>query len=169
MGDVDKAEASFKRAIVIDPTFIQRYVNLADLYRIQARDDLGKNLLENALKIDNNSAEVHHVLGLLLVRAKRLDEADYHLGEAARIRFDNPRYSYVYSVLLNSTGRANEAINVLKQSLKEHPYNKEIMIALINYNSDLGKPDEARRYYDMYNEYYPQADNIFLHRPVEGR
>ena len=160
MGEFDKAEASFKRAISLDPTSIQGYVNLADLYRIQKRDDLGENLLENALKIDNNSAEVHHVLGLLLVRAKRLDEADYHLGEAAKLSQDNPRYSYVYSVLLNSTGRANEAINVLEQANKEHLYNKEILIALITFNSDLGKLDEAIRYYEKYKQYYPQDPNI---------
>jgi len=160
IGEFDKAEASYKRAISLDPNFIQGYVNLADLYRMQKRDDLGENLLENALKIDNNSAEVHHVLGLLLVRANRLDEADYHLGEAAGIRFDNPRYSYVYSVLLNSTGRVGEAIKVLEQSIKKHPYNKEILIALITFNSDLGKPDEAIRYYETYKQYYPQDPNI---------
>ena len=67
-------------------------------------------MLENAVKIDTNSAEVHHVLGLLLVRAKRLDEAEYHRGEAAKLSQAIPRYSYVYSVLLNSTGRSKEAI-----------------------------------------------------------
>jgi tetratricopeptide (TPR) repeat protein len=159
-GEFDKAEVSFKRAISLDPTSIRGYVNLADLYRIQQRDDLGKNLLESALKIDNNSAEVHHVLGLLLVRAKRLDEADYHLGEAAKLNQDNPRYSYVYSVLLNSTGRANDAIKVLEQSIKEHPYNKEILIALITFNSELGNPDEAIRYYEKYKDFYPQDPNI---------
>ena len=160
MGEFNKAEASYKQAILLDPTSIQGYVNLADLYRIQERDDLGENLLENALKIDTNSAEVHHVLGLLLVRAKRLDEAIYHLGEAAKLSQNNPRYSYVYAVSLSSTGRAKEAIEVLKQSIVEHPYNKQILIALINYNSDGGNTEEAVRYYEKYKEYYPQDPNI---------
>lgn len=160
MGEFDKAEVSVKRAISLDPNFIPAYVNLADLYRIQQRDDLGENILEKALKIDNNSSEVHHVLGLLLVRTKRLDEADYHLGESARLGSDNPRYSYVYSILLNSTGRANEAIKVLEQSIKKHPYNKEILIALITFNSELGKPEGAIRYYEKYKEFYPKDPNI---------
>jgi tetratricopeptide (TPR) repeat protein len=112
------------------------------------------------LKIDNNSAEVHHALGLLLVRAKGLDDAVYHLGESAKLSPDNPRYSYVYSVSLNSTGRANDAIEVLEQSIKEHPYNKEILIALITFNSELGNPDEAIRYYKKYKEFYLQDPNI---------
>jgi tetratricopeptide (TPR) repeat protein len=159
-GEYDKAEEYFQQAISLDPTFIQGYVNLADLYRIQSRDELGENLLENALKMNNNSAEVHHALGLLLVRANRLDEAEYHLGEAARLRLDDPQYSYVYSVLLNSTGRANEAIKVLEQSIGEHPYNKEILIALITFNHDLGKSDEAARYFERYKQYYPNDANI---------
>ena len=48
------------------------YVNLADLYRAQGRDAEAERVLRQALAREPNAADVHHALGLLLVRQQRM-------------------------------------------------------------------------------------------------
>ena len=106
----DQAEAAYRTALELQADFTQAAVNLADLYRIQGRDADGEKTLRQALALDPQNATVHHALGLLLIRQKRLPEALAALAEAARLGEDNPRYGYVYAVALNSTDQGPKAI-----------------------------------------------------------
>ena len=67
------AEASYKRALELSPDFIAAYANLADLYRVQGRDQEGERLLREALAKHPDEALLHHTLGLVLVRLRRGD------------------------------------------------------------------------------------------------
>ncbi len=145
-GKFDKAEAAYRTALRIDPRFVQAHVNLADLYRAQGRDDKGESILRAALEIAPDAAAVHHAWGLLLVRQKRLADAIKALREAAELRPDRPRYGYVYGVALNSMGRPVEGIKVLEKTHQRHPYNRDILLALVTINRDHGALDSAIRY-----------------------
>jgi tetratricopeptide (TPR) repeat protein len=147
-GQFAAAEAAYRTALRRQPTFVQAYVNLADLARQQGRDDEGEGLLRQALTLAPQNAEVHHALGLLLVRQRRHAEAVAALAQAARLRPDDPRYSYVYAVALHDTGRPREAIRVLEQTHARHPYDREVLVALVTYAQEAGDMETARRYAD---------------------
>ena len=96
-------------------------MNLADLYRTQGRDADGERVLRKGLEIAPHSADLHHALGLLLVRAKRLPEALPAFARATELDPDASRYAYVYAVALNSTGQGQQAIAELERAHALHP------------------------------------------------
>jgi tetratricopeptide (TPR) repeat protein len=89
MRDYAKAEASYKKAIEIEPSMTTAYINLADLYRMLDRDAEGEQLLRNALERDSLMAAVYYSLGLLLIRKGNQEEALEHLKNAASLEPEN--------------------------------------------------------------------------------
>ena len=140
----EKAEAAYRTALNLQPTFTQAAVNLADLYRIQGRDTDGEKILRQALALEPQNAAAHHALGLLLIRQKRLPEALAALAEAARLDSANPRYGYVYAVALNSAGQGPKAIQELEAVLQRHPNDRDSLLALAAFQRAAGNPDAAR-------------------------
>ena len=67
-GEFDRAVASYKKAVEIEPAFIPGYINLADVYRLQNQDEKGRSILLHALDIAPESASAHHALSLLMIR-----------------------------------------------------------------------------------------------------
>ena len=145
-GDIDKAEIAYSKAIALEDVFIPAYVNLADLYRAQQKDTDAYNVLSKAKQAAADNADVHHALGLLLVRQQKTGKAVEELEAAARLAPDNARYIYVYAVALNSTGQSDEAIEQLQIAHDRFPGNVEILQALIAFNRDAGNEFAAKRY-----------------------
>ena len=105
LGELEAAERSYLRALEVDPTFAPTYVNLADLYRATGRDDEGERTLRRGIErvarfSPAADADLHHALGLLLVRQKRRAEALAALARAADLAPGEPRYGYVHAVAL---------------------------------------------------------------------
>ncbi|MBE0655439.1 MAG: tetratricopeptide repeat protein, partial [Bacteroidales bacterium] len=66
----------------------------------------------------------------------------------------------VYAIGLNSLGQALEAIKFLEASLKNHPYNREILYALSTLNIEQGNVSHARSYTQRLLEYYPNDQEV---------
>lgn len=73
-------------------------------------------------------------------------DAIAELRRAAELAPKQPRYAYVYAVALNSIGRFNDAIAVLKHSLAYHSLDRETLFALATFNRDAGKIAAALDY-----------------------
>jgi predicted CXXCH cytochrome family protein len=109
LGESASARDAYEAALRLDPSFLPAAVNLADLSRAEGRDDEGERVLRDALARAPTSAELHHALGLLLIRTGRPDEALAELGEASQLAPEHARYAYVHAVALESRGRTDEA------------------------------------------------------------
>jgi Flp pilus assembly protein TadD len=132
-GQIREAEAEFRAALRLSPQFAPAAINLADLLRLDGRDDGADQILRDALSASPRDAGLHHARGLALVRLKRLDDALASLGQAAEIDPAQPRYAYVYAVGLHSAGRPTEALEVLRRSAARHPGDRETLSALMNF------------------------------------
>ena len=154
--DLERAEASYRQAIALEPAFIPAYLNLADLYRETDREEEGKKLLLEALKIVPRSASTQHALGLLLVRTGQRRAALGHLAQAAELEPDNSRHAYVYGVALNSLGESSQAIRVLEQALSSRSHDRDLLFALATIQRDRREFGEAlvhsRRLLALYPE-----------------
>ncbi|MDX1390476.1 MAG: tetratricopeptide repeat protein, partial [Acidobacteriota bacterium] len=62
-GRIEEAESAYKTALTRQPGFVPAFVNLADLYRMQGRDDEGEQVLRDGLRIAPDDADLHHSLG----------------------------------------------------------------------------------------------------------
>jgi tetratricopeptide (TPR) repeat protein len=144
--ELEEAERAYEHALRLNPSFVPAYANLADLYRVQARDDRVEQVLERGLAAVPDSGDLSHAIGLLRVRQGRRPEAVESLRRAAGLMPDVARYAYVYGVALNSTGRAPAALEVLDAAHRRHPDDVEILLALVTISRDVGAIETAREY-----------------------
>ena len=158
-GDYEKAEASYKEAIEIEPGLVGSYINLADLYRRLERDEEGEKTLKSALDKYPNLSAIHYALGLLKVRQGKHEEAMVYLENATKHDPNDPHYSYVYAIGLNSQQQPQEALKVLKGAVKQHPYDRNILYSLVTISMENGEPQEALKYAERLVEYYPDDPN----------
>lgn len=142
-GKTAEADAALRKALVIDPGFIQAAVNLADLQRTQGRELEAERALRESLLKNPGAASLHHALGLSLVRQKRLPDALDALAKAARLDPGNARFAYVYAIALHDTGRPELAIKTLEAALARQPYDRALLSALAAYEREAGKDARA--------------------------
>ncbi len=142
-GDSAGALAAYREALALDPRFAPAAVNLADLHRAQGDDVRAEQVLRDALASNAGDASLHHALGLTLVRRQQIAQARSELAQAARLDRGNPHYAYVYAVALHDGGDPEQALRVLEGALRGHPYDRPILSALIDYQREAGRVDEA--------------------------
>jgi predicted CXXCH cytochrome family protein len=154
-GDYEKAEASYKEAIELEPGLVGPYINLADLYRRLDRDNEGEQVLQSALDKYPDLAAIHYAMGLLKVRQGFSQDALGYLKDAARYDPEDPQYIYVYAIGLNSQQQPGEALNMLKGAVENFPYDRNILYALVTISMENGQTQEALLYAQRLVEYYP--------------
>ena len=165
-----QAEQAYKTAIRLDRSFSPAYVNLADLYRRQQRDEEGEQLLRAGIEAVAQNADLQHALGLLLVRKKRLDDALPYLAYAAESAPQQTRYAYVYALALQAAGEVERAQVVLEQVLALAPADRELLFALATISRDRGDRQTALRYAERLSTHYPDDPQASaLRRELEGR
>ena len=127
---VADAEAEYRAAIRLAPTFAPAYVNLADLLRARGDEVQAERVLNDGLASSTNDATLHHAIGLLFARAGKPDDALRELGRAVSLEPGNSRFAYVYAVALQGSHRVPEAIRVLKRALLAHPQDRDATLLL---------------------------------------
>jgi tetratricopeptide (TPR) repeat protein len=158
--NIEAAIPAYERAISLDPRFVGAYINLADAYRQQGRDDEGERQLRRGLLLSPDAADLHHALGLLLVRKTDKSAALQELAVASKLAPDNARYAYVYAIGLNSAGKQREALTVLKAASARQPYNLDILSALISMQREAGDNKAALHYARKAAEALPDSAEI---------
>jgi predicted CXXCH cytochrome family protein len=125
------AEVEYKTALRLDPKFVPALMNLADLDRMRGMDAQGAELLRKAMSVEPKNADVMHSLALFLVRQHNYADAVPLLRQAAELAPDNVRYAYVYAIALNSTGAPEQSRALLERIHRQHPADRDVLIALI--------------------------------------
>jgi len=127
-----EAENQYQTALRLDPNFTPALVNLADLDRMRGQNQEGADLLRKAMAIDPDNADIRHALGLALVRQHNYAEAIPELRHASELAPDNVRYAYVYAIALNSIGDGASAMELLENTHKHHPADRDTLLALVS-------------------------------------
>jgi predicted CXXCH cytochrome family protein len=157
VGEIDAAIDEYETAIRRGPHFLPAYVNLADVYRLQGREADCEKTLRRGLAVDAMNASVRHALGLSLVRQRRHPEALEELRRSAEATPELVRYSYVYAIALNSSGRGDEAVVVLRETHERHPGDRDVLAALASVHRERGELWEAAAYARKLVELAPDA------------
>ena len=122
------------------------WVNLADLDRVRGLDKEGAELLRKAMATEPDNADVRHSLGLFLVRQRDYSAALELLRQASELAPGNARYAYVYAIALNSTGARVDAVALLERTHREHPTDRQALLALVSIAQDQGDFAKALRH-----------------------
>lgn len=104
-----------------------------------------------------DNADLHHALGLNLVRQGRVSDALPELARSAALDPSNPRYAFVHAVALNSAGWTDDALAILKDSHARHPADRDTLLALITINRDADRLAAALSWADRLVALDPQA------------
>ncbi len=145
-GDVEHAEGNLRETLDIDPTFTAAYVNLADLYRSQQRDEEAEAVLREGLKAAADRGSVEFALGLTLIRLGQSSEAMAHLRRAHEMRPEVIRFGYVYAVAQFDSGQQAASLQTLERMRQRYPANRDILRLLAGYNQQMGRSKAAERY-----------------------
>jgi len=168
-GDLPSAEAAYREAIRINPQLIPAILNLADLLRQQSREDEARVILLDALRIAPDHGAALHALGLLETRSGRTEKALHYLGRAAELETVGTRHRFIYAIALHDLGKPQEAINQLLALLRSTPHSEEVLLALANYNAELGQRDKALGFAKTLTEIAPGNRNYQqLHQTLKG-
>jgi tetratricopeptide (TPR) repeat protein len=153
-GRFGDAQAQLQSALAVDPAFVPARVNLADLLRVQGRDADAELALRDGLR-QAPAAELHHTLGLTLVRLGRNEEALGELQRAAQLAPSDARFAYVYAISLQSGGKTKAAVQEVDRALARHPDNRDLLVAAVTFRRDGGDIAGARRYALRLSRRYP--------------
>lgn len=126
-GDQVATETAWRHATLFDPAFAPTWVNLSELLRAQGKQEEATTVLTRALEATKGAPPVHHALGLALIRQNRHADALAHLEKAADGAPQSARFSYVYSVALNSLDREAGAVSRLTAALTLHPNDPDLL------------------------------------------
>ncbi len=159
-GDAAAAEAEYRAALQLSPSYLAASINLADLYRQLGRDSQGEAVLRSAIAVSPHEAAAHHALGLTLTRLKKPDAALAEFRQAAELAPDSARYLYVYAVALNSGGQGEKALAMLKEGLTRHPGDRDILSALIAFSRSAGDLSSALLYAEKLAAMAPEDRNL---------
>ncbi len=161
--DFTGAEADYRQALRLDPDYAAAYVNLSDLYRLQGDERQVGQVLTNAQSRLPGNAAIAHSLGLHLVRAGKPKQALESLERATALAPDDARYAYVFAVALRDAGRVSKAIAVLEKVHQSHPYDVDVLVALVSFSASAGDDRTAQRYAERLAQVEPRlgsADEI---------
>jgi tetratricopeptide (TPR) repeat protein len=159
-GRYQEAERAYRKAIERQPRFIPAYVNMAHLLSGMERETEAEGFLRRGLELNADGADLHHALGLSLVRQKKLEQATNALATAAELAPDNARYSYVYAVALQSSGKLAEAIKVLEAAHRRRPGDLDTLSALVTYNLESGNREAALVYARRLQQLVPDNPSV---------
>ena len=145
-GRAEESEQAYRRAIAQNPRGIAGRVNLADIYRAQSRDAEGEVLLREALELEPDNADVHHALGLLLIRRGQRETAAVALERAWRLAPGNSNYGVAYALVLDSHGDLAGMTSVLGEVVRRHPRDPQVLSALVQASRKAGDEEQALGY-----------------------
>lgn len=151
-GDLDRAEASFKRALELDPSYGAAWTGLAGLYSVRCAHGhtsldeclpiLG-DATRNAVSLAPGSAEAHARRAFYYrLRGKHRD-SEHHFDVALALAPDNVHMLAVRAGKLVERGHLDEAIELQKQAIELRPTSVLLQHNLTWYLLAAGRVAEA--------------------------
>jgi len=152
----DVAISCYKKALEIDPNYVNVHTNLANVFRDTGQHNAAINSYQQALKISPDFAGAHNNLGNALRIVGQVDEAIKCYRQALEI---NPDYFEAYNNLGNALwdiGKLDAAIHNYERALEINSDYVDAYNNLGNAYRDQGQFDEAVKCYEQALKINPQ-------------
>lgn len=133
MGDTSKAQKHFEKALTIAPHLPAAMLSFADFWRQTNNQAKELVLLEKAIAVNRDFADVLHQYGLFWVRKKQYYKAAKWLVKATYLVDSQPYYAYVAASALHTIKRTNQAIDLLLAANKRWPEQTDLLFSLALY------------------------------------
>jgi tetratricopeptide (TPR) repeat protein len=134
MGDKNTAQQHFEQALTIAPNLPMAMLAFADFWRQTNNQTKELALLEKAIAIHQDFADVLHQYGLYWVRKKEYYKATEWLVKATKLSDSQPYYAYVAATALDSINLTRQAINLLIAANQRWPKQPDLLYSLALYS-----------------------------------
>ena len=105
-------------------------MNLSVAYNLSQQNDLARQVLEDAVRIDPKSERAWFNLALLYNEMNNREGAENALAKAVALNSLNPRVYYNYALLLQQSGKSKQAIAMYQRGLTIAPDDEQLNYAL---------------------------------------
>ena len=157
-GDPASAEGPYRRAIELDPDFVEAHVNLARAWIALGRWEEASRMLDRALVLRSDYPPAYSARGLLALLRGEKTRARNELERTLLLDPDDVEaHVNLAALLLGQRALAPARIH-LSRALELAPQNVGAVLNRALLEDLAGRPVEATYYYDMYLDLAPWDD-----------
>jgi adenylate cyclase len=125
-----KAIKLFERAVKLDPNYVWAWVKLAWMHYSESRYSQSPSesfkkavqISQKVLALNDSDPDVRALSGIIYLRQKRYKEAIAEGKKATELGPTNAHAYLFLAVTMNTVGRFDDAIPLVKRAMRVHPY-----------------------------------------------
>ena len=123
-GGLAQAEADYRQKLTEDPTTLFAVKGLVTCLLQRGKAEEAAQVIRNVLDFLPDNAEFHYNLGVILLRIKQIDDAEYHLRTALRLGGyeEAAAWASLGSIAL-TRNNPQEAMRCLRKATRRAPEN----------------------------------------------
>ncbi len=153
-GFTDRAKHELLQTVALDPTRVEAFVMLGDIYSAEEELEQAMGMYRSAIRLDNGNALLYHNLGVLFDRLGQPQQAIDSYLQALMLRPNDPRTHYHLGLAYSRSQSALElVIDHFKTALELDP-------GLADAHYDLARVYEYRRETRLAIEHYRRAEEL---------
>lgn len=152
MGQYERSERWLKTVVENNPNFGEAHHMLATVLSAQDRDAEAIPHFEKACRIDPHSASSHYALTRIYRSRGNYDSARTHFEEALKRQPNQLDVRSEFADFLASRQEYEDAIRQYRQIIITHPSHVAAYKGLAEALRELGKTDEADKYFEQYRK-----------------
>jgi tetratricopeptide (TPR) repeat protein len=158
-GNAQNGEASLQKALQIDPTALNAWINLGAAKMQSNELQAAEKYLSKALELDPHDPAVMNNLATVCQRMGRLREATHYRTKIKKFREKNPYYHFDLGVRSYDNGQYEEAIRHYRRALKLKSKEHRFYYALARAYKILGQQSQAEINLKLAEKYASDAAN----------
>lgn len=156
-GQLDSAEAAYKRALELNPHYAEIHYNLGTLKLRRGATDAARSEFQRTLQLDPLHVEANYNLGVLLLEQGRHRDALPLFLTAVRLAPHKPEIHNNLGSALMMSGRNSEAITEFQRALALDPDSAPTHSNLAQALTAVNQFDEALAHYRRAAEIQPES------------
>ncbi len=161
LGNLAKAEASFRKAIELKPDLAEAHSNLGNILRDLGKLQEAELLYRKAIELKPDYPNAHYNLGNVLRDLGNLQEAELLYRKAVELNPDLAKAHLNLGNVLSDLGKSQDAVLSHRKAIEIKPDIAEAYSNLGNILNDLGQVNEAFDSYLKSIEINPTVSNIY--------